>query len=78
VKCERCQRDEQAILSDFGPASNFDWRTVWCPGSRRAATVLCTLCWAELQVWLKQPPARLQSDLRRHSQNRPPGWGVAD
>ena len=72
MKCERCQRDEEAIARDFGPRSQFDWRTVWCPGSRRAATILCTLCWAELQVWLKHPPARLKDEIFRRVLNARP------
>ena len=63
MKCERCKRDEDAIAEEFGPAAQFDWRVVWCPDSKRPSTILCTLCWAELQVWLKPTPAKLQEVL---------------
>lgn len=47
MKCERCPRSEETL------------RLVCCPDSRRPRTLLCLSCWADLQTWLKQPPAEL-------------------
>jgi len=48
MKCNRCERDEGNVLR----------RMVWCPDSRRPITYLCLVCWGDLQIWLKHPPAR--------------------
>lgn len=52
MRCERCQRTET------------DLRHAYCPDSRRPLTLLCLLCWADLQIWLKQPPAKLLDFVR--------------
>lgn len=46
MKCERCQAETQL-------------RANWCPDSRRPLTMLCLVCWGDLQIWLKRPPKKL-------------------
>lgn len=46
MKCERCETEA-------------DLHTVWCPDSRRPLTMLCLICWGDLQIWMKQPPKNL-------------------
>ena len=47
MKCERCERNETKLL----PA--------YCSDSLHPLTHLCLSCWADLQIWLKLPPAKL-------------------
>ena len=50
MKCERCETETEL-------------RASWCPDSRRPLTMLCMVCWGDLQIWLKQPPRKLWEGL---------------
>ena len=63
MKCDRCDRDEESVAREFGPEARFTWNNVWCPGSLHPRTLLCTLCWGDLQTWLKPSPKKLHKAL---------------
>lgn len=51
MKCERCQQSKKSL------------RPVQCPDSRRPLTLLCLLCWTDLQIWLVPPSTKLVDTL---------------